>query len=301
MTKKFRNKKKLKLFTGIFVLIFSFLYLFDFSRNKSTVFIPKEYKEIKNIVNKLAATNNLGDKKILFSINNADYISWNMKDLELCKEKICWYYKNLNPYKKYKDRNGININELITQSYLYGGIEAYAWNDIVWISKSTFRSIRENNGFLGCIIGHELSHILFDDHISASLSLSSKLSDLGILKNRNSNKNDLEDKEKKLIEMEINRYSEIQADNNAAKLLINAGFPKDTCPKFLTHMTGFEKLATETDPNSSHPGYLERYSSLKKFISLYETKSNLKVNKHNKWKWSFNRELNILTFIPKNK
>lgn len=301
MTKKFRNKKELKLFSWILALTFSFFYLFDFSRNKSTFFMPKEYKEIKNLVNKLAAKNNLGDRKILFSINNADYISWNMKDLELCKEKMCWYYKNLNPYKKYKDRNGINLNELTNQAYLYGGIEAYAWNDIVWISKSTFRSIRENNGFLGCIIAHEISHILFDDHIKDSLSLSSKLSDLGVLKNKKPNKKDLEDKEKKLLEMEISRYSEIQADISAAELLINAGFPKDTCSKFLTYMTGFEKLEIDTDPNSSHPGYLERYSSLKKFISLYEIKSNLKVNKNNKWKWSFNRELNVLTFIPKNK
>ena len=101
--------------------------------------------------------------------------------------------------------------------------------------------------------------------------------------------------------MEISRYSEIEADNRAAKLLINAGFPKDTCSKFLTYMTGFEKLEIDTDPNSSHPGYLERYSSLKKFISLYKIESNLKVNKRNKWKWTFNRELNILTFIPVNK
>ena len=301
MTKKFKNKKEVKLFSWILALTFLFLYLFDFSRNKSTFFMPKEYKEIKNIVNKLASKNNLGDRKISFSIINSDYISWNMEDLELCKDQVCWYYKNLNPYKKYKDRDGINVNELSKQAYLYGGIEAYAWNDIVWISKSTFRSIRENNGFLGCIIAHEISHILFDDHIKDSLSLSSKLSDLEVLKNKKPHKKDLEDKEKKLLEMEISRYSEIEADNRAAKLLINAGFPKDTCSKFLTYMTGFEKLEIDTDPNSSHPGYLERYSSLKKFISLYEIKSNLKVNKHNKWKWSFNRELNVLTFIPTNK
>ena len=301
MVKNFRNKKSLKFFTGILALTFSFLYLVDFSRNKSTFFMPKEYKEIKNIVNKLASKNNLGDRKISFSIINSDYISWNMEDLELCKDHVCWYYKNLNPYKKYKDRDGINVNELTKQAYLYGGIEAYAWNDIVLISKSTFRSIRENNGFLGCIIGHELSHILFDDHIADSISLTSKLNDLGISKNINSHKKDLEGKKKKLIEMEISRYSESQADNSAAKLLINAGFPKDTCLKFLTYITSFEKLATKTDPKSSHPGYLERYSSLKKFISLYKIESNLKVNKRNKWKWTFNRELNILTFIPVNK
>ena len=297
MTKKIKNRNKKKLYLGIFILTLYLFYLANFLKNTSILLMPKEYKEIKNIVNKLASKNKLGDKEITFSITNGDYMSWNMKDLELCKAKRCWYYNNLSPYKKYKNRNGININELSNQAYLYGGIEAYAWNNIVLISKSTFRSLGENNGFLGCIIGHELSHILFDDHISDSLILSSKLRDL-VLENKLSDEKDLEDKDKKFIEMEISRSSESKADNGAAKLLINAGFPKDTCTKFLTYMTDLEKLDTETDPNSTHPGYLERYSSLNKYISLYKIKRNLEYNENNKWKWRFNRDLNILTFIP---
>ena len=207
--------------------------------------MPREYKEIKKLVDRIASKNDLGNENFSFSIVNGNYMSWNMKDLDLCKEDLCWYYKNLNPYKKYKEINDININELSNQAYLYGGIEGYAWRDIVMISKSTFRSLRENNGYLGCIIGHELAHILFGDHIESSLTLSSKIKELrilGILENDKSKNKDIEDEEKELIEMEISREEESKADKGAAMLLINAGFPKDTCTKWLTYFAKFEKL-----------------------------------------------------------
>ena len=66
-------------------------------------------------------------------------------------------------------------------------------------------------------------------------------------------------------------------------------------------LSKFEKLDTKTNPNSTHPGYLERYSSLEKFIDNYQVKNELKVDKSSKWRWEFNRDLNILTFIPLNK
>ena len=260
--------------------------------------MPREYKEIKKLVDKLAYKNDLGNKNFSFSIINGDYMSWNMKDLDLCEGDICWYYKNLNPYKKYKKFNDININELSNQAYLYGGVEGYAWRDMVMLSKSTFRSLRENNGFLGCIIGHELSHILYSDHIKNQLTLSSKIKELGILKNDKSKNNDIEDKEKNLLEMEISREDEIAADQGAAKLLINAGFPKNTCTKWLTYMTELEKLETETDPKSTHPGYLERYSELEKFTKKYQKNDDSIVFKPREWKWSYKRDNNILTFIP---
>ena len=291
------KKNKIKLFSIFFVSL-----LFGFFGNNiiqnSIYFMPKEYKSIKNIVNKIASKNELGNEKILFSVSNGSYMTWNTKSLDLCKGDECWYYNNLNPFKDYKSIKGININELSKQAYLYGGIEGYAWNGIVWISRSTFRSFGENNNLLGCLIGHELSHIIFDNHINESLILSSKIKDSGILENNKSSKNENESEEKKLFEMEISRKTESEADNNGSKLLINSGFPKDTCLKFLTYITKFEKLDTKTDPNSTHPGYLERYSSLEKFIEKYQVNKELKVYKSNKWRWEFNRDLNILTFIP---
>ena len=293
-----RNNNKL---ISIFLLSFLFgLFINNIIQN-SIFFMPKEYKLIKNIVNKIASKNELGNQKILFSINDGSYMTWNTKSLDLCKEDECWYFNNLNPYKNHKSINGININNLSNQAYLYGGIEGYARNGIVWISKSTFRSFGENNDLLACLIGHEISHIIFDDHIKESQILSSKMKDAGISDNYKSSKEEKEIEEKKLLQMEISRRVESQADNNSTKLLINSGFPKEICLKFLTYITKFEKLDTKTNPNSTHPGYLERYSSLEKFIENYQVKNELKVDKSSKWRWEFNRDLNILTFIPLNK
>ena len=51
--------------------------------------MPREYKEIKKLVDKLAYKNDLGNKNFSFSIINGDYMSWNMKDLDLCEGDKC--------------------------------------------------------------------------------------------------------------------------------------------------------------------------------------------------------------------
>ena len=92
-------------------------------------------------------------------------------------EQADWYFNNLSPYKKYKDVQGVNINELVKQSYLFNGIEAYAWKGIVWLSQSTFRTYGEGNDFLICTIGHELAHVIFNDHIEQDINLSNKVNE----------------------------------------------------------------------------------------------------------------------------
>ena len=180
MPEKIKNKHPLKLFTGILVLSFSFIYLANFLRDNSTYFMPKEYKTIKKIVDKIASKNDLGNQDIRFSIGSGVYMQYRAEELGLCEKDGCWYYRNLDPYKNYKKVNGVNINELLKQSYLYNGIEAYAWNDVVWLSKSSFLTYAGKTDYLGCTIGHELSHIVFNDHIKQSIKLSENL---GIPKN----------------------------------------------------------------------------------------------------------------------
>ena len=92
-------------------------------QNYSLLFMPKEYKTIKKLVDKIAAKNYLGDKEIPFFIGSGTYMEVRAKELGLCKEEDCWYYNNLSPYKKYKYVKDINLNELINQAYLLNGIE----------------------------------------------------------------------------------------------------------------------------------------------------------------------------------
>ena len=310
MLKKLKNKHPFKLFTGILVLTFSFLYLANFLRNNSTYFMPKEYKTIQKIVDKIASNNDLGDRNIPFSIASGIYMQYRAEELGLCEEDGCWYYRNLDPYKNHKKVNGVNINELLKQSYLYNGLEAYAWNDIVWLSKSTFLTYDGRIDYLGCTIGHELSHIVFNDHIKQSVKLSEKLKNLKdkdkdemLIKLEKIDKygekiGNRKDEIREIIEKELSRESEMIADNNAAKMLINSGFAKETCLDELTFISEKMQWDADTDIKSTHPGYLERFKSLENFISQYDKSNELKEFKPYKWKWKYDRKLNILIFSP---
>ena len=311
MPKKIKNKHQLKRFTGILVLSFSFIYLANFLRDNSTYFMPKEYKTIKNIVDKIALKNDLGNQDIRFSIGSGVYMQYRAEELGLCEKDGCWYYRNLDPYKNYKKVNGVNINELLKQSYLYNGIEAYAWNDVVWLSKSSFLTYAGKTDFLGCTIGHELSHIVFNDHIKQSIKLSESLKKLTdkkqdeiLIESEKTKENDEEVKDKKDeikegLEKKLSRESEMIADNNAAKMIINAGFAKETCLNEITFIAEKMQWEADTDINSTHPGYLERFKSLQNFIAKYDKSNDLKDFEPYKWKWTYDRKLNILIFSPK--
>ena len=286
-------KTLIKYLTIIFILIFSSNYL----RNNSTLFMPKEYKTIKKLVNKIASKNYLGDREIPFFIGSGSFMEFRAKELGLCKEEDCWYFNNLSPYKKYKNFQGVNINELVKQSYLFNGIEAYAWKGIVWLSQSTFRTYGEGNNFLICTIGHELAHVIFNDHIEQNIKLSDKLNEFKNVKGTKLKNENIEE-EKKLLEFELSRESEKKADNNAAKMIINAGYPKETCIEELTFLTQSSRLSTETENDSTHPGFLERIDSLKKFVDGYKYVEKNKGLKPYKWKWIYDRKLKLLRFKP---
>jgi len=313
MVKKIKKKDRLKLFTGVLVLSVSFLYSAFFLRDNSTYFMPKEYKTIKKIVDKIASKNDLGNRDIPFSIASGIYMQYRAEELGLCEKDGCWYYRNLDPYKSYKNVKGVNINELLKQTYLYNGLEAYAWNDVVWLSKSSFLTYAGKTDYLGCTIGHELSHIVFNDHIKQSIKLSENLKklkdknkDSTLIESEKTKKNyekfkDEEVEIKEVLEKELSRESEMIADNNAAKMIINAGFSKETCLNEITFIA--EKMQWEADTNikSTHPGYLERFESLKDFIAKYDKSSELADFEPYKWKWIYDRKLNILIFSPQKK
>ena len=311
MLKKIRSKHPLKIFTGIFILTFSFLFLANYLRNKSTYFMPKEYKVIRKIVNRIASKNDLGIRDIRFSIGSGAYMKFEAIELGLCEKDLCWYFRNLDPYKDYKKVKEVNINELIKQAYLYNGIEAYAWNDVVWLSKSTFLTYAGKTDYLGCIIGHELSHIVFNDYIKQSIKLSEELKklkgknkgklaiDSKKLKVNNEKVQDKKDEIKEVLKYELSRESEMIADNNSAKMIINAGFPKETCLNEMTFVAEKSQMDADTDLESTHPGYLERFKSLQNFIAKYDKSNELKDFEPYKWKWSYDRKLNILIFSPK--
>ena len=104
-----------------------------------------------------------------------------------------------------------------------------------WLSKSSFLTYAGKTDYLGCTIGHELSHIVFNDHIKQSIKLSEKLKKLkdkkkveiliNLEKTNGNSENAKNEKDalKEVLEKELRRESEMIADNNAAKMLINTG------------------------------------------------------------------------------
>ena len=259
--------------------------------------MPKEYKTIKKLVDKIASKNYLGDKEIPFYIGSGRYMEIRAKELGLCEEDDCWYYNNLSPYKNYKNVEGINLNELIKQSYLFNGIEAYAWRGIVWLSQSTFRTYGEDKNFLNCTIGHELSHVIFDDHIEQSIKLSNSLKEI-----ENQNKKDssskIQKEVKENIRLKLSRESEKIADINAAKMIINAGYPKETCIDELIFLTQSSKLDADTETDSTHPGFIERIASLEEFVDKYDLNKEMRGFKPYKWTWSYDSKSKLLKFKP---
>ena len=252
--------------------------------------MPKEYRIIKKIVEKIATNNNLGKKEIIFSVGAGSYMMYRAKELGLCKETDSMFFRNLNPYIKAKNIKNIDINEIIKQAYIFGGVDAYAWRNIVWISQSSFRSYKSQINFLAWVLGHEISHIIYNDHIKQSKKL---------LKKHRRIENPNKDKLKKLLEMKLSRSSEKKADRNSAKMLLNARFSKSKILKEFTFAAENNGWDVETYKEGSHPGYIERYKALKKFVNNYKIDLLIPTNKNN-WYWQYNRENNTLTYLPKN-
>ena len=144
--------KYLKIF-----LILPLIFVAASAVNRSSqLFMPKEYKTLKRIVNKIAA-NNSNLESILFSINIGKKIEKRIEDLGICRNDSCSYFSNLNPYKSYSKVNGIDLNEIINQTYLYNEPEINISNyGSIQISKSTFNYFKEKEDQFACYLAYEI-------------------------------------------------------------------------------------------------------------------------------------------------
>ena len=271
-------------FLSLIVLIGLLTFLGKKIRNNSQLFMPKEYKIVKKIVNKISKKNDLGDYPFTFSITSGSRGTWIAKSLGLTrKNQSCYHLKHINPFIKYKGKLSHEINEAIRQSYLLDTIEAYAYpNGYIQISRSSFKSNENLEDYLAFVIGHEISHVLNEDSFNKSLKVSKEGKKL---------------KTKKRIEygFEISRECEKEADICSAKMLINAGYSTSIPVKahdFIAKKYGY---GYETGKKCTHPGYEERRNNLIDFIfKNYPDFSEAKG--HTKGSWEYDREENTLTY-----
>ena len=213
------------------ILPLIFVAAFEINRT-SQLFMPEEYKTLKRIVNKIAA-NNSNLESILFSINIGKKIEKRIEDLGICRKESCSYFSNLNPYKSYSSINGIDINEIINQTYIYNEPEINISNyGSIQISKSTFNYFKQKEDQFACYLAYEIvNYSNKDDDINKnfikakemiknsgfqdlSCSELSKIKNINLndtnklLKRKNSKDEILENQEKKI------KKDKIQISNN---------------------------------------------------------------------------------------
>ena len=255
-------------------------------RNSSQLFMPKEYKSIRRIINKLASKNNLGEYPLTFTIVSGSRTYWIGKSLGICeKEESCFFIRNINPFVPYKGKLSEELNEAIRQSYLLNNIEAYAWsNGTIAISRSSFRNNENREDYLAFVIGHEIGHILNQDSFNDSLK-------------KSKDGEGLKPKKRELLGFKLSRKSESRADISSAKMLINAGYENETpleAHDFFAKLRGYGYI---TEKESTHPGYEDRRKELRKFLEKYQKDNDTYLRTEStKGNWIFNRKENTLTY-----
>ena len=278
------NRKKIGItFAAAFSTV-SLLLVGSQLRN-SQLFMPSEYKLIKNIVNKLAKNNDLGDREIGFHITAGDIASYYAKELGLCKKddkKSCYYHSYLNPFKKHPNPE---INEIINLSYLSGS--GYAWASAlgaVRISHNFFRIIEEKENQMACIVAHELAHIINLDTFNNSVRL-------------NEEAQGFKEEKRKELSAQFSRQSELDADKYAQEMIIKAGYPKGSCIEALDRLMKTRPLPKVTKLDE-HPPTPIRLSALKEALPIQLDKIEKSVTEVTPIKWKYDRGLNYLKFIP---
>ena len=272
------------IFLSLISLIAILFFLGKNIRNNSQLFMPKEYKTIKKIVNRISKKNDIGDYPFTFSITAGSRGTWIAKSLGLpTKNESCLHLKHVNPFIKYKGKLSHEINEAIRQAYLLDTVEACAYpNGYIQISRSSFKSNEDFEDYLAFVIGHEISHVLNEDSFNKSLKVSKE-------------GKKLKTKKKIAYGFEISRECEKEADICSAKMLINAGYSTSIPIKahdFIAKKYGY---GYETEKNCTHPGYEERRNNLIDFI--FKNYPDSSENKgYTKGSWKYDRKENTLTY-----
>ena len=248
---------------------------------QSAAFMPYEYKRIKTAVDRLAQNNNLGNRKIVFTITPGSEGYYLAQQMYLCEKDECNTFGRIDPFKRYKDDQ---LNELNRQSYLWGLSNAFASpNGTISIARTSFK-VSDNLGYLACQLAHEIAHVKLNHQFEHSYKLAQ-------IKTKGAD-------EIETIGYQLRRQDELEADREGAKMVMRAGFPSDTCIRSFNFSARSRGHYHEDKADSTHPGHTVRITQLANFIK--ENKDQIVVGKKRQrsHRWSYNRQLNALTFTP---
>ena len=284
-------KKLIKSGSIFLFFLITFCVVKDHYINHSLSLMPNEYKLVKEIFDKIARTNDLGDRPVSIIVRAGEDMHYLMKDTGLCKDKehYCVYFINLDPFKKYRGFRSKEVNYAIKQSYLHGHANASASpTGTILINRSTFKVLENKKAFLAAAIAHEMMHIIQFAPFEASLKTLKK------------SKEDPKKTDKELNEIFLNKDQmiEAEADLGAALMLFNADYPRET---FLEAMEFFykQKGIIHTKVQSKrHPDYITRINLIKDFINNKSFNKEKTKNASSPLTWKYNRSKNWLKFYP---
>ena len=290
-----------------------FLYIFSialvsvgltyFNREKINLYtMPKEYKVIKEVVDKLAANNDLGKRPIAFQINSGKYLNWMAEEIKLCTDDNCRAFEDLDPFREYQGEYSEYINQFLRNTYLYGGIGALAYpSRVLSISRSTMRLLETDRETLSFILAHEIGHIL-DNHsfkTSEEKSIKTKNIQIEIEAENDEDVKAKKEKEKENIEFTIDREYEYIADKIASILLTNSNFEDNAAIEALEASSFITGDGEITQEDSTHPSWKDRIKHLEgeriKVPNLY-TRDKSNANSGN---WLYDRKYNYLKWTQK--
>lgn len=242
---------------------------------------PAEVQTLEAVLQRLSHGNNLGDEPLQFMVASGTYTAQLAAQRGFCKPDQCDVFAQLNPYQRYS--NG--WDELIRQGYALGDIQAWsASSGTVVIPRAAFRAYGSHTGFLACTIAHEIAHIRRHHLFQQSYHL-------------NHNLHGQSEQAQKIGDRKRSRQLELEADRDAATMLARAGYPARLCEQDLAFMARSIGDASNTEPDSTHPGYEERLAAMRTFYDAIE-KQPPSAEASTRVSFRYNRSDNLLTMIP---
>ena len=274
----------------IFFLLFGSI-LFNQIYTRSQFFMPKEYKLVKKIFNNISLNNNLGERPVSIIIRAGDDMHYLMKDLGICKDKknFCFYFANLDPYKKFRGFRARDVNYAIKQSYLHGHANATASpTGTILINRATFRVLEGKEKFVAAAIAHEMLHVMQFSPFDASLRT------LKVSKEYPKKT----DKELDEIFLNEDQRFEADADLGAALMLFNADYPKETFVEAMEYFYKQSGIIHTKGQSKRHPDYITRIKLIKDFVKNKSFHKKAISNASAPLRWEYNRKENWLKFYP---
>jgi predicted Zn-dependent protease len=100
--------------------------------------------------------------------------------------------------------------------------------------------------------------------------------------------------------MKRSREFELEADRDAATMLMRAGYKGRVCQQELEFMHRSIGDGSITEPESTHPGYEQRIKMMQAHYDTME-KQRTKIQPHTLASYNYDRSDNLFTLTPRKK